>query len=250
MNVLSRIRRALDGFYAFLDRPIALWTRPLLVLMVIPLVLSFWFPLWRLDFKAPQYPKGLSMNIHSYKLEGGHEGKDIPEINNLNHYIGMHKIDRSELNDLDWMPFALGLLVILALRTAAIGNVRSLIDLVVITGYVSLFAMGRFVYKLYTFGHNLDPDAAFKVPGFTPPILGTKTIANFTVTSKPMIATYLIGLFVLGIFGVLAYHLIAGRMAASRAARGKAGREAKAPPDEPEREPGRRTTGNREVPAS
>jgi hypothetical protein len=212
-----KLRRSLDAFYEFLDRPLALWSRPLLALLVIPLVLSFWFPLWSMRFEAPQYPKGLSMEIHSYKLESGHDGKDLPEINNLNHYIGMRTIDRSQLNDLDWIPFALGLLVILALRCAAIGNVRSLIDLTVITTYVALFSLFRFYYKLYTFGHELDPKAAFKVEGFTPPLLGTKKIANFTVHSEPRAATYLIAIFAIGALAVLGYHLVSGRRAAVRA---------------------------------
>jgi hypothetical protein len=208
------LRGALDGFYAFLDRPLALWTRPLLALLVIPLVLSFWFPLWRISFDAPQYPKGLSMEVYAHKLEGGHDGKDIPEINGLNHYIGMHKIDRAELNDLDWIPFALGLLVILALRCAVVGNVRSLIDLAVLTSYISLFALFRFVYKLYTFGHNLDPTAAFKVEPFSPPFYGSKQIANFTVHSYPKVSTLLVGIFAIGTFALAGYHLISGRRAA------------------------------------
>jgi copper chaperone NosL len=232
------LRSSLDKFYAFLDRPLALWSRPALAVLVIPLVLSFWFPLWKLKFEAPQYPKGLSMQIHAYKLEGGHDGKDIPEINELNHYIGMHKIDRSELNDLDWIPFALGMLVILGLRCAAVGTVRSLIDLTVITTYVAGFSLFRFIYKLYTFGHELDPKAAFKVDGFTPPLLGTKHIANFTVHSTPQAATYLIGIFATGVAALLGYHLITGRLAATRADRAaKAPTPAPAPAPTPPAEP-------------
>ena len=35
------------------------------------------------------------------------------------------------------------------------------------------------------FGHNLDPKAALQVEPFTPTLLGTGTVANFTITSLP-----------------------------------------------------------------
>ena len=213
------MHKPLEKFYEFLDRPLRLWTRPVLAILVVPLIVSFAHPLWRITLEAPQYPQGLYMDIYSYQLVGGHGGHDVEEINTLNHYIGMHKIDRTELNDLDWMPFALGLLALLGLRCAAIGTVRSLIDLVVVTTYVSLFGMGRFIYKLYTYGHNLDPTAPIKVDPFTPAIFGAKKIANFTTHSFPAAGTVLVGIFATGIAVLMVYHLVAGRRAASRAER-------------------------------
>lgn len=206
----------LDKFYAFLDRPLFPSSRLILLALVVPLVLAISQPLWRISMKAPQYPKGLHMDIYAHKVEGGHDGRDVAEINTLNHYIGMKKIDRAELTDLDWIPFALGFLVIFALRCAVIGNVRALLDLTVMTGYVSLFAMGRFVYKLYVFGHELAPEAPLQVEPFTPAIFGTKRIANFEISSGPQLGSVLIGLFVTGLVAVTAWHLVAGRRAAVR----------------------------------
>jgi hypothetical protein len=80
--------------------------------------------------------------------------------------------------DLDWIPFALGLLALLTLRYAAIGNVRTLIDLVVVAGYVASFAFARFIYKLWYFGHSLAPDAPIKLEPFTPAVIGKKQIAT------------------------------------------------------------------------
>jgi len=209
---------ALDKFYHFLDRPLFMWARLILVALTIPLILTFTQPLWRISMNAPQYPDGLSMEIYAHKIEGGNNGQHIKEINTLNHYIGMHKIDRAELSDLDWIPFALGLLVVLTLRCAAIGNVRALVDLAVIGGYVGVFAMGKFVYKLYVFGHNLDPDAPIKIKPFTPAIFGSKQIANFTTHSYPQLGSLYIGMFFVGVLGLLGWHLIAGRRQAMRRA--------------------------------
>lgn len=193
-----------DRFYAALESPLRGRARLLLALLPIPVVLSFWFPLWRIEMVAPQYPRGLNLFIYAHTVTG-----DIQEVNTLNHYIGMAPINRAELSDLDWIPFALGALVLLTLRVAAIGKGRDLVDLFVLFAYFSAFSMGRFVYKLYVYGHNLDPRAPFTVEPFTPAILGTKQIANFTTTSLPGLSTGLIGIFGLALVVLVASHLFA-----------------------------------------
>lgn len=213
------MKDALNRFYAFLDRPLFGWSRIVLVVAVIPLVLAFGQPLWKISMTAPQYPKGLSLEIYAHTLESGNDGRDLQEINVLNHYIGMQEINRTELSDLDWIPFALVALMLLTLRCAAIGNVRMLVDLTVIAGFIGAFSLFRFVYKLYTYGHNLDPTAAIKVEPFTPAIFGSKQIANFTTTSYPQAGTYLIAVFALIVSGLTAWHLFKGRADAVKADR-------------------------------
>lgn len=189
-------------FYQGLTEPIDGRARVLIALLVIPLGLSFTQPLWNIHMVAPQYPRGLDLDIYAHTIEG-----DINEINTLNHYIGMARIDRAELSDLDWIPFALGALILLALRVAAVGDLRALLDLTVLLTYFSIFSVGRFYYKLYVFGHNLDPRAPFTVEPFTPALLGTQQIANFTTTSLPRGATWLIGVFAVGLFALTAWQI-------------------------------------------
>ena len=198
---------ALKCFNGILSRPITPWARLLLVLAVVPLALSFTQPLWSIRMFAPQYPKGLELSIYAYTIEGGNEGRDLQEINTLNHYIGMRKLDKVEFSDLEWIPFAIGALALLALRVALIGDVRSLVDLAVLTSYFSAFSAARFVFKLYTYGHNLDPTAAIKMEPFMPAILGTKQIANFTTSSQLHAATFLIGAFATTVAVLTVWHL-------------------------------------------
>ncbi|HSO33414.1 MAG TPA: hypothetical protein VLT33_12860 [Labilithrix sp.] len=212
----DQIVRALDGFYVFLERPLYLWTRPVLVLLLVPLVIGLMMPLWHIRMEAPQYPEGLSVDIYAHTLQGGHEGNDLREINILNHYIGMSKIDRSELADLDWLPFGFGLLGIMLLRLAAVGNVRSLLDLSAIVGYFTAFALGRFVYKMYAYGHHLSADAPIKIKPFMPALFGTKEVGNFTTHAGPGSGTYLIGVFACGLFGIALLHLVQGRRRAKK----------------------------------
>ena len=129
----------------------------------------------------------------------------------MNHYIGMQRIERSAFSDLDWMPFAFGILVLLALRVAAIGNLSSLIDLTELSLYFSVFAMGRFVYREYVFGHNLDPHAAVKIQPFTPVVLGTKQVANFTTSAIPQLGSLLVGVFLIGLVVLTARQFFATR---------------------------------------
>jgi copper chaperone NosL len=216
------MKEPIHKFWEFLARPIQMRARAVLATLILPLALSFAFPLWNISMKAPQYPKGLTIDIYLYKVEGGNEGQHIQEINTLNHYIGMSPINREQLSDLGWLPFAIGLLILLTLRCAAIGDVRVLVDLAVLSTYVTLFALGRFIYRMYVLGHYLNPEAAMKVEPFTPAIFGTKQIANFTVSSYPRGATVMIGAFVTGVCVVAVWVLLRGRKEALREARAAA----------------------------
>ncbi|MCP5021969.1 MAG: hypothetical protein GY930_09330 [bacterium] len=201
---------ALEKFEAYLDNPINYRSRFLLALLVLPLFLSFFAPLWNISMQAPQYPKGLEVDVWSYQVVGGNDGKDIPEINTLNHYIGMAPIEGELLADLDWIPFAIGFLALLSLRTAVIGNIRTLVDLAVIYGYISGFLAFRFWLHLYTLGHDLDPAAPVNVEPFTPAIFGSKQIANFYITSLPRAGSIGVFVAVTGVFAITAWHLVKG----------------------------------------
>lgn len=198
------MRDRLDRFFHSLGQPLQLRSRVLLAILVVPLVCAFAAPLWTMRLRAPQYPDGLHLRIFAHTVEG-----DVREVNMLNHYIGMHAIDRASLSDLDWIPFAIGIVALFSLRVAAIGDVRSLVDLTTFFVYFSAFSMARFVYRLYVFGHDLDPRAPFETAPFTPAIFGTKQIANFTVTSQPGGGTLLVALFGTGLMALLAWNLMA-----------------------------------------
>ena len=212
------MRPTAETFFEYLDTPLRRRPRWLLVLLVVPLLLSFAFPLWRISMKAPQYPDGLCLDIYSHDLVGGNDGHDVKEINTLNHYIGMRTITREGLRDLDWLPFGFVGLALLALRAAAIGNVRSLIDLSMIAGFISVIAFGRFVYMLWDYGHHLDPTAPVDIEPFMPVVIGSKRVANFTTWSMPHVGSLLVGAFTVGAWAITCLHLWRGRREA-RAAR-------------------------------
>lgn len=207
----SRLQVALEGFYAFLDRPLYFWTRPVLVLLVILLVIGLFLPLWHIQLWAPQYPEGLSVDVYSYALQSGRGGADLAEINILNHYIGMHKLDRAQFAELDWLPLAFGAVALLVLRVAVLGNVRALVDLAVLVAYFAGFSAARFAFQMYTLGHDLSPDAPVKVAPFMPAIWGEKKIGNFSTWAGPGSGSFLIAALVVGVAAITLYHLIQGR---------------------------------------
>lgn len=191
----------------FLEMPLELGPRALLLVAVLLLVPAYLAPLWKLTMFAPQYPEGLRMEIYSYKLEGGNGGQDIKEINILNHYIGMRELSTAEFTEFKWIPFVVGALALLFLRTTVLGRMGTLVDLFVLYIYFGLFSLWSFGYKLYVYGHTLDPKASVKVPPFMPPLFGSKKLANFEVYSYPAAGSYALAAVaaVLGISLLLAW---------------------------------------------
>lgn len=192
-------------FHELMTEPLVPWTRLLLLGLAIPLALSFTQPLWNFHLVAPQFSRSLDLDIYAHTVEG-----DFAAINTVNFSIGMARIDPRAFSELDWLPFAMGALILLTLRVAAVGDVRSLIDLAVLLSYFSAFSMIRFYYTLYGFGHNLAPDATVVVEPFTPTIFGTQQIADITTSSYPQGGTWLIGVFALGVVFLTVWHVVRG----------------------------------------
>lgn len=173
-----------------LAAPLDLGPRLLLAVSGLLLVAILSFPLWSLTMYAPQYPEGLQLDIYSYKLEGGNHGQDIKEINILNHYIGMRDLVAEDFTEFKWLPFVVGAMGLLYLRSAVLGTLGHLVDVFVLNLYFSAFALWSFAYKLYQYGHTLAPTAPVKVDPFMPPLFGYKQLANFEVYSYPQAASY------------------------------------------------------------
>lgn len=187
------MRSVFEKSNRLLEAGLDLGPRGLLVVAFLFLIPSYLFPLWTLTMFAPQYPDGLRMGIYSWKLEGGNAGQDVKEINLLNHYIGMKSLEAADFTEFKWIPFVVGLLGLLALRAAVLGRIAHLVDVVVLFLYFGLFSLWSFGYKLWFYGHHLDPTASVKVAPFMPPMFGFKQLANFGVYSYPGPGSYALG---------------------------------------------------------
>lgn len=148
---------------------------------------GFVLPLWRVDLIAPQYPEGLGMLIRVNTVVGVKE-QDLNSINNLNHYIGMKRIEPDAIPELKYMPAILGTLVVTALLVALIGRRRVLYGWTAAFGAVLLTGLYDYWKWGYEYGHDLDMDSAIiKIPDMTyqPPLIGSKQLLNFVATSWP-----------------------------------------------------------------
>jgi hypothetical protein len=183
----------------FLDRPLSLASRGVVLLGIAALVAGAFLPLWRIQLVAPQYQEGLTLEMYSHKIAGGNGGQDLFEINTLNHYIGMKPIAQSDFAEMTWMPFAIGIFGLLSLRSVVMGRIGHLVDLGVLFTYFGAFSMATFAYRLWSYGHHLNPDAPMHVAPFTPVVIGRQQIANFEQTSLPMSGTACMGLFLFAI---------------------------------------------------
>lgn len=185
------LRRVLRIERRFLEKPLNAVSRLLLVLAALAVVASFFFPLWKLHLFAPQYQEGLELFIYSHKIQGGGlNGNDLNEINNLNHYIGMKPLQQADFFEMQWMPFVFGLLILILLRAAVFGQMGNVVDIFCLFSYFGVFSIGSFYYRLYTYGHDLDPMAPMTIEPFTPLLIGSRQIANFTQHSYPQPAAW------------------------------------------------------------
>ncbi|HEY6854473.1 MAG TPA: hypothetical protein VI139_09495 [Gemmatimonadales bacterium] len=176
---------------AWLDRVLSPRARLAVLGAGLLLLVAVALPLWRITMFANQFPEGLRLSIYSYKLVGGAGGADLEGINILNHYIGMKDIAAADFVEMKFIPFALGIFFLLALRTVLFARIRDLVDLTVLLVYFSAFSFGVFWYRMYAYGHRLNPEAPIKVPPFTPPLFGHQHLANFDIYSFPGSGTFL-----------------------------------------------------------
>lgn len=172
-----------------LDRPVNRTGRLLVLAATVLLLIGGTLPLWRISLVAPQYAEGLTLDMYAYQIVAGNNGQDLAEINTLNHYIGMKPIAQADFLEMKVIPFAIGAFALLALRTVVLGRIVTLVDLSVLFMYFGAFSLGSFVYRLYSYGHHLDPHAPMTIEPFMPVVLGSQQIANFVQTSLPLAGT-------------------------------------------------------------
>jgi hypothetical protein len=191
------VNARLSAIHRLLDRPVSSTGRALLLAAIVVLLVGGTLPLWRIGLVAPQYSEGLSLDMYAYQIVAGNNGQDLAEINTLNHYIGMKPIAQADFLEMKVLPFAIGAFSLLTLRAVVVGRIISLVDLVVLFFYFGAFSLGSFAYRLYTYGHQLDPHAPMKIKPFMPVVIGSQPIANFVQTSVPLAGSACLAAFLL-----------------------------------------------------
>ncbi|NPA12700.1 MAG: hypothetical protein GXO45_01800 [Aquificae bacterium] len=178
-------------------------SRGLIALASLIMIGVFFKPLWEITLYAPQYKEGLKMIIWVNKIEGGTKN-DLKNINLLNHYVGMKKIDPDAIPELKILPIVFGFMVLFGFIVALTGNKKLLYTWVVLIIVIGIASLVDFWWWEYDYGHNLNPHAPIKIPGmaYQPPMFGCKDLLNFRACAFPSTGTYLLALS--GTLGVIA----------------------------------------------
>jgi len=178
-------------------------SRGLIALASLLMIGIYFKPLWEITLYAPQYKEGLKMIIWVNKIEGG-TPHDLKNINLLNHYVGMKKIDPNAIPELKILPIIFGFMILFGLVVAVIGSKKLLYTWVILLAIIGIASLVDFWWWEYDYGHNLNPHAPIKIPGmaYQPPMFGCKNLLNFRACAFPSTGTYILALS--GIIGVIA----------------------------------------------
>lgn len=190
--------------------PMTRVTRWLIAFASVAVLGVFAFPLWRVTLEAPQYPEGIGMLIHVNGVTGVKE-HDLENINGLNHYIGMHRIEPDAIPELRYMPWIAGIIALTGLLVAWRGTRAVCIGWCAAVLATLAAGVYDFWHWEYNYGHQLNPDAAIRIPGLTyqPPLFGSKQILNFVANSYPDIGGWMLIVAGVMIGLVLVYLVIA-----------------------------------------
>lgn len=163
-------------------------TMLLLIICSICLLIILFLPIWRIELDAPQYPEGLQLNIYADGLRG-----NVDIINGLNHYIGMKTLHNQDFIEFSVLRYIILFFVSLFVAVVLI-NKRSLLNIgIILFVAFGIVAMIDFWRWEYNYGHNLNPDAAIRIPGmaYQPPLIGFKQLLNFGAYSIPDIGGWI-----------------------------------------------------------
>lgn len=129
------------------------------------------------------------MKIWHNQLSG-----NVDIINGLNHYIGMKHISADMFPEFHYIGILLGILIVVGLAAALLASGRILFLFTLLSYVYGVAALWDFWRWGYDYGHNLDPNAAIKVPGmsYQPPLIGYKNLLNFTSFSGPDTGAWII----------------------------------------------------------
>lgn len=146
---------------------------------MVLLVTSLFLPVWSTRMEAPQYRNEEALQVHVYagRVEG-----DVDEIHTLNQYVGVAlPLDTPELHAMPWVLEAILAAAILACILPLGARPAATLLLWIAMTAVALGGGALLQYRLYQMGHVRTHSILEGVPNFTPPILGSAKIANFTV---------------------------------------------------------------------
>ena len=159
----------------FRDRFRFILPTALMGLAAVLLLVSTFFPYWRMEMDAPQYPRGLSMTVYVNEVKG-----DVQEVDTLNHYIGMRPISEAGQFERSMSVIAISALVMVVIAAIFVHNPCALLLTWPVMLYPVIF-LGDLWFWMQKFGTELDETAPLSniIEPFVPKIIGSGEVAQF-----------------------------------------------------------------------
>jgi hypothetical protein len=168
---------------------------------LVLIAITFFSPIWWVSLTAPNYPEatfpqGVRILLHFDGVYNGcldQESEEVEieemldcveEMNTINHYIGMHPIERGAQIEFWLAPYLFVLLgALVAVSIFYTGPLWWVLTVPAMLLPVAFLI--DFVAWLWWFGHDLHPWAAFTVKPFMPTVLGQGKVAQFSTFAYP-----------------------------------------------------------------
>lgn len=159
----------------------------LMIAAAVVLLASIFFPYWKMEMDAPQYPDGLEMTIYVNKVQG-----DVDEVDGLNHYIGMRPISEAGQFERSMSLIAIAALIMLVVAAIFVHNPCALALTWPVMLYPAIFLFDLWLW-MREFGQDLDPSAPLSniIEPFVPQILGSGQVAQFKTEAIWMPGLYM-----------------------------------------------------------
>lgn len=147
----------------------------LMMLAALMLSISIFLPYWSFKMLAPQYPKGLQVDVYVNHLEG-----DVFETDELNHYLGMPPLDEGGQLERSISLVAIASMGLLLVGSVFVHNRWAAFLAIPALAYPLIFLADLYLI-LYRYGHSIDPTSALggAIKPFTPPLFGEGKIGQF-----------------------------------------------------------------------
>ena len=149
------------------------------VIALILAVASYAFPLWTTYLSSPIFGERTTLRVSiTFLARVDADPGAIQNINIGHHYVGLPPLEPDKMIEVKLTPL-LPAIIIAAIGLNIAGKLKT--RYVIVVGLATLLGfVAYFQWWLYKLGHSMKPDAPIKLEPFTPVVMGTYRVANFS----------------------------------------------------------------------
>lgn len=165
-----------------------------LIISFFLLLLIFYKPFWKIELYNPQYPESLGLNFYIDKIKEI-EKNDLSNINILNKYVGIKKIDEKDFKTF-FKIIKTCLISIVIFFLFFIIRKKKIFIFILICIYSFLFFIILYYFNIFVdlYINNANKEASLNsiIENFYPPLLFCKQIFNIKICAYPEKSTFIV----------------------------------------------------------